>query len=289
MNSLTLESPAKINLCLYVLGKRPDGYHELLTLFQRISLRDRVLFRKTRSGFRLQCRHPLVPCDSRNLIEKAWRLVQSRTGLRGGMEVILDKRIPVAGGLGGGSSNAATTLLAANRLFGLRLSQPDLMEMGRKLGADVPFFLLETSRAIGRGRGDELQPLAGATKLSVLLTLFSSGISTKSVFESLSRPALGPTLTKLNCDIIMISVFLASKDLKGCSTLLRNDLFKAAHRMKPEIGRVLSFLRNSRPASAMSGSGPTVFSLAANRVETEAAASEISRKFGLATWVGSLY
>ena len=287
MNSLKLESPAKINLCLYVLGKRRDGYHDLITLLQRISLADRITFRKIKKGIIIRCSDSIIPTDSRNLIHKAYDLLKTRIGFRGGVEVYLEKQIPAASGLGGGSSDAASSLLALDRLFRLGLRRDELVSLGKKIGADVPFFLLEISQALGKNRGDELTPIIFSTKLSLCLTFLPSGLSTKSVYQRHKSTRKSLLLTKLTCDATMLSAFLASRDLSGASVLLRNDLLRPAVQIKPAIGRVLSFLSRFQPASMMSGSGPTLFTLASDRREAIAVAKRIRAKFGLASWVGS--
>ncbi len=288
MKSLTLEAPAKINLSLCVLGKRPDGYHELYTVFQRISLADRLSFRPIKKGIMLRCSHPGLPADSSNLVYKACRLIQRHTGLSQGIEIMLEKRIPLASGLGGGSSDAASAVVAMNQIFRLGLRKDELMNLGRQLGADVPFFILDAPLAIGKGRGDEMIPMDFATKLSVCLTFLPEGVSTKSVYRHFRLAPNPPSLTKISCDATMLSAFLTAKDLPVISAFFRNDLFKPACRIKPAIGRVLSFLRREWPCSAMSGSGPTLFTLAENIKEARSAARKISRSLGLMTWAGSM-
>lgn len=287
--SLTVYSPAKINLNLRVLGVRPDGYHEIYTLFQRISLSDRIRFRKKKQrGISLRCDSPLVPLDSSNLIAKAYRLLYETTGFREGVEVCLEKQIPPGGGLGGGSSNAAYTLLALNRLFGLGLQQHELVYLGKKIGADVAFFLLNTSQAIGKGKGDELSPLKFKRKLPLTLIFSTEGLSTKNVYEHY-KPVNGyssASLTKVSADTIMISDFLSAKDLSRASRLLCNDLMQSAFQIKPAIGRVLFFLRDLSRASLMTGSGPTLFALTQKEKDAGQIAEKVRKKFGLKAWTG---
>lgn len=288
MKSLSVWSSAKVNLSLRVVGKLPDGYHELCTLFHRITLADRLTLRKIPKGFRFQCDSPHVPQDGNNLAVKAYRLLCQETGLKGGVEIRLEKRVPVAAGLGGGSSNAASTLLALNRLFGLGLGRDCLVALGKKLGADVPFFLLEAPQAVGCGRGDDLTVIKESTNLLLCLTFLPGGLSTRGVYNKLQSPGNGPSLTKLSCDATMLSAFLASRDLGSCTGLLRNDLLKPASQIKPAIGRVLSFLRVRWPASLMSGSGPTLFTLTETLNEALSCQRRVFRALGLASWVGRL-
>jgi len=293
MPSLTVASPAKINLALRVLGKRPDGYHDIFTLFQRISLADRIIFRKTRrSGVRLSCTLPQVPLGPGNLICKAYELLRKETGLRGGIEVELIKNIPLGGGLGGGSSNAASALKALNSMYSLGLKSDELIHLGKRLGADVPFFLMETSRAIGRGRGDELCALRGVSKrIPLLLVFFPEGLSTPAVYERYRKHCFKlknpPFLTKVSADVTMLSAFLSAKNLTSAAVLLCNDLMLSACQIKPAIARVLSFLRTFTPACLMTGSGATVFALAESVEKAGQIGEKVSRKFGLITWTGS--
>lgn len=294
MPSLTVVSPAKINLALRVLGKRPDGYHDIFTLFQRISLADRITFRKIRSpGVRISCNLPEVPSGPGNLIHRAYELLRKEKGLRGGIEVELAKRIPLGGGLGGGSSNAAAALKSLNRLYSLGLRNDELLFLGKQLGADVPFFLLGSSQAIGKGRGDELYPLCAPKKIPLLLVLFPEGVSTPEVYRryrercfKLRNPA---PLTKVSADVTMLSAFLSAKNLTSAAVLLCNDLMLSACQIKPAIARVLSFLRTFTPACLMTGSGATVFALAESVEEAGRIGEKVSEKFGLITWAGSTY
>lgn len=288
MNSLTLLAPAKINLALRVLGKRLDGYHDLHTVFQRLTLADRLSFRTIPKGVVLRCDHPGLASDSTNLVYKACRLAQAYSGLKKGVEVFLEKRIPLASGLGGGSSDAATALIGMNRLYRLGLRQDELLHLGRQLGADVPFFILDIPLALGEGMGDILTCLPRITKMSVCLTFLPEGVSTKRVYKSLILTQNPASLTKISCDATMLSAFLTSKNLPGISGLLRNDLFKPACRIKPAIGRVLSFLRRKWPCSAMSGSGPTLFTLFESINEARSAARKISGSLGFMTWAGRM-
>jgi len=204
--------------------------------------------------------------------------------LQQGVEVFLEKNIPVAAGLGGGSSNAACTLLALNRIYRLGLQLDELIAMGKELGADVPFFLLNASQAVGTGRGDNLTPVKFSTKLSLFLTFLPDGVSTKEVYQRYCNLQNHPSLTKVSCDTIMLSAFLASKDMRQIALFLRNDLLEVARQIKPAIARVLSFLRTFWPASAMSGSGPTLFTLTRSVKEAKFQARKVSRKLGLKTW-----
>lgn len=262
MRSLTVESPAKVNLALHVLGKRRDGYHELLTLFHRISLRDTLrIERKDAGGIRLLCSHPRVPKKD-NLIVRAFHLLKRKYPFQGGVTVRLAKRIPVGGGLGGGSSNAASFLLAANRLLGLDLSLKELVRLAKKLGADVPFFIYGTRHALARGRGDEIKPLTFRRRLWLVLVSDGKGISTRRVYRGIRLSENHHSLTSLNRGIRIISNFLERGELDRAKRLLVNDLTASAERLSPSLKKTRERLRGLQLGSfQMSGSGPTLFSI----------------------------
>src|SRR6478609_9187412 len=152
-------SPCKVNFLLNILGKRPDGFHELETLFHPVALTDKLIFKKAASGIRLTCNNPALPTDSGNLVYRAAQSFLQAANIRDGVEIHLEKRVPLAAGLGGGSSNAAHTLLGLNEIFGKPLTDEQLAPLAAALGSDVNFFL-QSGPAIGVGRGEQIQPLA---------------------------------------------------------------------------------------------------------------------------------
>jgi 4-diphosphocytidyl-2-C-methyl-D-erythritol kinase len=194
MHSLAIDSPAKLNLTLRVRGKRPDGFHELVTLFHRISLKDSLFLRKTRRGFRLICSHPGIP-QKNNLITRAYEILKKQFPSLGGIQVRLIKRIPIGGGLGGGSSNAAAFLLSANRLFQLKLSRKKLLKLGAKLGSDIPFFVSGFRHALGEGRGERIRPFSFKRKLWFLLFPSKRGLSTRQVYSEFHLASRRASLT----------------------------------------------------------------------------------------------
>jgi 4-diphosphocytidyl-2-C-methyl-D-erythritol kinase len=171
MDSLTLQSHAKINLTLRILGKRSDGFHEISTQLCRIALSDTVVLSRARgtSDTALTCNDPAVPTDESNLALRALRLFEAQTGTRQSWQIHLEKRIPAGAGLGGGSSNAATVLRALNQLSGNPLSADDLRGLAAQIGSDVPFFLLDEPAATGTGRGENVVPLSFPWRLPLVL------------------------------------------------------------------------------------------------------------------------
>lgn len=187
-NSFTLPSFAKINWLLRVLGKRDDDYHELCTVFQTVSLHDDVYFAEAEEIV-LTCDNPLIPCDESNLIVKAANILRERFNVRKGARIHLTKRIPAPGGLGGGSSNAATTLLGLARLWKIENAENQLIEIGKNIGADVPFFFCGGT-ALGIGRGTEIMPLKDLSEYFLLIVTPPVDVPTGEAFRRLDAPRL---------------------------------------------------------------------------------------------------
>ena len=256
---MLIESPAKLNLALRILRKRNDGYHELYTLFHRISLGDTLQLQKKREGIRLFCPHPEVP-KRNNLIIRAFQLLKKEHPFKGGVKVRLVKRIPVGGGLGGGSSNAAAFLLGMNRLFRLGLKSKDLFRIGIKLGSDVPFFLSGLHHAIGRGRGERLQSFRFRKRLWFVLLSSGRGLSTRKVYQNLRLATPVPSLTRISRDVNMGSAYLEKGDPEQAARFLVNDLAQSAERMRPSLRKTRLSLSSMQLGTChMSGSGPTLY------------------------------
>jgi len=259
MDRLAVFSPAKLNLVLDVLGKRPDGFHELRTVFERISLADQIILKRTKSGkMRINCAHPQVPLSSRNLALKAALMLAQDFSISEGLDINIIKNIPVAAGLAGGSSNAAAVLGGLNRLWQLGLNKAQLANYAARLGSDVPFFLYDLSYALGTGRGELIRPLAIRTKLWHLLVTPRVKMLTKDVF---TRLKLSLTNKKDNVNILL--PFLRKGDLTGLAGALSNDLEPAILSLRPDF---IHLKKKLLDAGAMgvcfSGSGPSVFALA---------------------------
>jgi 4-diphosphocytidyl-2-C-methyl-D-erythritol kinase len=258
--ALRVRSFAKVNLGLEVLGQRQDGYHELRTLFQTIDLHDDLVLREARRDVVVRCTHPAVPTDETNLAGRAASLLRRFARVSRGVEIGIEKRIPVGGGLGGGSSNAAAVLMALDRMWGLGLGPDGLMPLARKLGADVPFFLVGGT-ALGLARGDEVYPLY--RQVSGHLVVIDTGrpVSTARVFARMDA-SLTPRENSYN-------IFrFVSCDLGGSSPLkvLTNELETAALEEAPElrhqVRRIRGFLvRDGALLASLSGSGSSYFGL----------------------------
>ncbi len=249
---ITAESPAKVNLILKVLQRREDGYHDIASLMQKISLADRMEFSPRPGGVTLRCPGSDLPTDERNLVMQAARALFSEAGYRGGVAIALYKRIPMAAGLGGGSSNAATTLSVLNHLFQFGFDRERLIRIGTRLGADVPFFLYDNT-AWAFGIGEILKPAAVPPGMWLVLVNPGFEVPTRWVYQSLNLP-----LTKTPLQYSIPS-FSGARDL---ASSLTNDLEKVTVVRYPVLDELKGFLlRQGALGSLMSGSGPTVFGL----------------------------
>jgi 4-diphosphocytidyl-2-C-methyl-D-erythritol kinase len=252
---LTLTAAAKVNLALEVLGKRADGYHELATVMQTIDLTDRLVLEDA-DDLALTVTTADVPADGGNLALRAAVALRTAAKVDRGVRIRLDKRIPVAAGLGGGSADAAAVLLGLNRLWNLRWPGVRLAEVAETLGMDVPFFL-KGGTALGTGRGERLTPLAG---MPVALVLVNPGtpLSTAAVYGRVT-----PTMYSEGARARAVIETLRTRKPSRLAACLYNGLEAAATGVSPELARMRAALLAAGALGAlMSGSGPTVFGVA---------------------------
>jgi len=258
MNELRLRANAKINLFLEVLDKKPDGYHNIETIFQSIDLHDILTFRETRPGvIKLNSDNKEMPLDSSNLVYKASDLLLKESGKNYGVEIHINKMIPLGAGLAGGSTDASATLIGLNELWSLGYTLDDLLKLGSKLGADVPFCLIGGT-AIGRGRGDILTRLNPISKLYVVIANPGFQISTAWAYKTLSN--LGLTRERKSGNILI------EKIQKGDISEIGKNLFNAFESIVmeeyPKIRELKTLLTQPDVLGIlMSGSGSTVFAL----------------------------
>ncbi len=265
MKAFLLRAPAKINLYLRVLGRRADGYHEIETLFQRIDLADEISFESHPSELILTCSDPDLSCAEDNLIIKAACLLKAKTATRQGASIHLTKRIPIAAGLGGGSSDAASTLLGLNELWELGLTRPTLIELASQLGSDVPFFLCSSAFAIGRGRGQRCEEVSSKLRLIYVLVNPALALSTQQVYEFAQFD-----LTQSKPSLSMVRHALANGSLDELALGLWNDLEPEAIRRCPSSGILRTRLvRLGCLAAWVSGSGPTVIGLCRDLLQAQ--------------------
>ena len=251
--ALSCPAPAKLNLFLHVVGRRPDGYHLLQTLFRFIDLHDTLHFTLREDGAVHRTNAIEGVLEERDLCVRAARLLQSETGCGSGVDIAVEKRIPLGGGLGGGSSDAATTLIALNRLWSLGLSRERLMQIGLRLGADVPLFVFGEN-AFAEGVGEVLQacPLPEAWYVVLFPPV---QVPTAQIFGH-------PELTRDTVSITM-------RALSERQEQLRNDLQPVACKLYPEVTRHLAWLNNFGRAM-MTGSGACVFAEFTGRSQADA-------------------
>jgi len=249
---MTVKSFAKINLGLEIVGKRPDGYHDIRTLFQTISLCDEIDLEPAPPGvIELAGDDPRIAWDRTNLVDRAARKVLEKAGPEAGARIAVRKSIPAGGGLGGGSSNAAVTLIALDRMWGTGLGESGLAGLARGLGADVPFFL-KGGLCLGEGIGDRLTPLPDLAPLPCLLVFPPFSIPTPLIYAGVD-----PALTSPGKDSKIVR-FLESGDFG----LLENDLERVIFRAYPETERWKSFFREQGAlVSQVSGSGSAVYGI----------------------------
>jgi 4-diphosphocytidyl-2-C-methyl-D-erythritol kinase len=256
--SFTLRAYAKINLGLRVLGRRADGYHELRTVFQTITLHDDLSFTaRTDERIELVCAAPDIPIDETNLVQRAAVALRDHYGLKHGARIELTKRIPAGGGLGGGSSDAAVALVGLAQLWQVNTNAEALSELGARLGADVPFFFAGGT-VLGTGRGTDIEPLPDRPKMHLIVVTPGVKISTPDAYKALSAPAL----TKPNRPVNLPISRRAADAARACATELTNDFAPVVFRLQPDIERAHDALLNAgAQAAALSGSGSSVFGI----------------------------
>jgi 4-diphosphocytidyl-2-C-methyl-D-erythritol kinase len=262
-------SPAKINLFLHVCGKRPDGYHELYSLMCCITLFDELSLEiGGEKTIEIHCTHPDVPADDNNLAHRAACLFQSKLDLTRGVSIHLNKNIPVAAGLGGGSSNAASVLMALNTYYDRPFTREQLMELSLTLGADVPFFIFQKP-AIATGIGEKLVAFEAGLPYHILLLYHGFNVSTAETYQNLNFGLTNDQKKPTSNSLKRIRFDPAHH--------LTNDLEKVTVPKYPEIGLAKEKLMNLGAIGAlMSGSGPTVFGLFDNAETAKSARKSLT-------------
>ncbi|MBF0330783.1 MAG: 4-(cytidine 5'-diphospho)-2-C-methyl-D-erythritol kinase [Candidatus Omnitrophica bacterium] len=266
MKAFTIPSYAKLNLSLTILGRRSDGFHELETLFERIDLHDDLTFASAPNGvIKISCDDKRVPCDGRNLVYKVAAMLMDGEKIKKGVSISIKKRIPVAAGLAGGSSNAATALLGLNKLWDLGLSRQKLVAYAAKIGSDVAFFLYDAPFALGTGRGEIVKPLDIKARLWHFLVVPKAPVLTKDVYGCYA--AMNAGLTKRGGDDTIIRS-LKQNDPVAVGKVLSNDLAAPILKLKPHLGKLKARVgRQNILGVAFSGSGPSVYAVVASEKE----------------------
>ena len=269
MQSLNLLSPAKINLRLEILSKRPDNYHEIKTIFHKISIFDKIGLEKIPGNeVKLTIDDPSIPTDNTNLAVKAANLIFSYADIKPGIKIDIKKKIPAGAGLGGGSSNAAITLKGLNTLLNLNISEQIITEFAVKLGADVPFFLTDASTAYATGIGEKIKSIETHNKLWFLVIFPGFTVSTAWAYNSINKYNLLTKRTKNN----IISNY--SLDINTVKSSLYNDFESVVNKRHTEIPKIKEQLIKTGAQGAMlSGSGSSVFGIFPDKASAKNASS----------------
>ncbi|MFZ5641458.1 MAG: 4-(cytidine 5'-diphospho)-2-C-methyl-D-erythritol kinase [Bacillota bacterium] len=287
MRQIEIKARAKINLTLDVIGKRPDGYHEVAMVMQTIDLHDLITLTAIAEGIEISANNPEIPLGPENLVYKAVEIIKP-AGFSGGIHIHIEKNIPMAAGLAGGSTDAAAVLKGLNSLWRLNLSPEELLELGSRIGSDVPFCILEGT-ALATGRGEKLTPLAAAPELWLVLAKPPVGVSTKEVYSRFDSGRVG----RRPDNAAMIEA-LAAGDTGKIKDNLVNVLESVTLRLHPEVSALKALLHKAgAEAVLMSGSGPAVFGLAPDQSAAGQIAEQVQREHPegfvrvVRTWAGS--
>lgn len=271
MDKIKLKALGKINLGLDVLGRRPNGYHDVRMVMQTVYLYDQILLEKTdKEGISLETNLFYLPVNENNLAYRATKMLIDEFAIKEGVHISLEKHIPVAAGMAGGSSNAAAVLYGMNRLFQLGLTDQELMDRGVQLGADVPYCIMRGT-VLAEGIGEKLTPLPAMPKCHVLLAKPPISVSTHKVYEKLDAQKV----TK-HPDIDGILLGLQTGDLKKITSSMGNVLENVTITEYPQIERIKDVMKEEGALNAMmSGSGPTVFGIYDDKMLARRAAARI--------------
>ncbi len=270
---MKINSYAKINWTLDVLYKRDDGFHELRTIYQTVSLHDTLHLTLTDGAIEIACDNPEIPCDESNLVYKAAVKLREVANTDAGAQIFIEKRIPVGGGMGGGSSNAAATLLGLQRLWQVEIDERDLFRIAAELGSDVPLFLLGGT-LLGIGRGEEIYPVEEVQCDYLLLVNPRILVSTADAYRNLSQ------LTRAQAPSIIPFTFFAAREMAKLPLIARNDFEDSVLLTHPQIAEVKQMLSELGALHALlSGSGATVFGVFDN-LQTSEQARDAMRRAG---------
>ncbi|MCD4813566.1 4-(cytidine 5'-diphospho)-2-C-methyl-D-erythritol kinase [bacterium] len=273
MRVLTLHAPAKVNLFLEIIGKRDDGYHELKTVMHTLDLADTLKLSERRRGIRITCNHPDVPTDERNLVFQAAQLLADKFGVLPNVGIHIQKRIPVAAGMGGGSSDAAAALIGLSRFWSGK--QPKmLLNVAKQLGSDVPFFLAQGC-ALGLGRGEKIRPWPACPGIHLVVVNPGFSVSTAAVYKKFNL-----RLTRKKACINMMRLAVKEKNAGKIGRYLFNHLESVTEKMHPEITEIKAdLLRLGAAGVLMAGSGATVFGLVRSGTAARKIAQQLKQRY----------
>jgi len=262
MNKIEIDSYSKINLTLHILGKRQDGYHDIETIMQSINLADKIFIKEEKERIKIKCSHPLIPVDTQSLTYRTAEKILKRYRVTKGVKIEINKKIPLASGMAGGSANSASILVGINKLFVLNLSNKDLREIGEELGMDVP-FCIQNGTALAYHKGEKVTPLPPINPpLWTIIINPGFEIPTKWAYNNLD---LGLIKREKNNTIAMLKA-LKERELQGIAKNLFNSFEGLIIKRYPEIRKIKDrLIEEGAMGALMSGSGPTVFGIAQNK------------------------
>lgn len=271
-NRATVKSYAKINLSLDILGKLPNGYHEVKMIMATLSLFDLIIVDKTSGGIHLSTNCKFIPKNQKNIAYKAAQLFFQKTGIKGGAKILIHKNIPVSAGLAGGSGNAAAVLCALNMLFNMPLSEPELFEIALTLGADVP-YCIKGGTCLSEGIGEKLTPLSPIPAFPVLLVKPEIGISTAEIYKRIDSEE---NLVRPDTDAVLQAI--EKKDFELMFKNMKNVMQGVTEKLCPEISLICKNMLNlGAKASLMSGSGPTVYGIFEDNITAKKAFDSLEK------------
>lgn len=256
MEELIIEAYGKVNLALDVIRKRNDGYHDINTIMQQIDLKDIVTIKDREKGIKIECNNPEVPVDSSNLVYTAWEKMKEKAKIDRGVHIIIEKNIPVASGLAGGSTDAAAVLKGLNKLWKLNFSKKELMDIGVSIGADVPYCIMGGT-ALAEGIGEKLKILKSFSNKLILLANPGISVSTAHVYDSLRLDKIekSPDMDMLVQAVENDDIYTLAKNMGNILEQVTVEEFSQIKTIKEDM------IRYGALGSLMSGSGPTVFGL----------------------------
>lgn len=267
-----IDAKAKINLALDIIRKRDDGYHEIKSIMQEISLCDKLIFKEIKSGVKIVSNNERLPQNKDNLVYKAYEILAEITNTKTGIEVNIIKNIPLSAGLAGGSSNAAATLIALNEMWGLKFSVEKLMEIGEKLGSDIPFCLVGGTK-LAEGKGEKLTDIKPFKDKHILLVNPGFEISTPYVYSKIK-------IDDNRIDIDTLIKAIEMNDIHTVANRLENKMEKVVLKEFPLIKEIKDFMLNNGALGAlMSGSGASVFSIYDDYEKLEYTKMKMEKKY----------
>ncbi len=274
MKEITLKAPAKINLGLSILKKLSSGYHEVKFIFQQISLFDRINLKEIKKDeIKVICNDKNVPLDKVNTVYQAASLIKRKMKIKKGIQIKIDKQIPTAAGLGGGSSNAAQTLIGLNKIWNLGLNTTDLLKLGVKIGMDVCYQLVGGTK-VATHLGEKLKSLPQLPKIYLVLSNPNQEVSTKWAYQNIDYSQIGKQQLR------GLIKGIQKKDIKKIAKSLHNDFEFWVPNFYPAILKIkYKMLKNGALGAMMSGSGPTVFGIFENKIEAKKAYQTLKKEF----------